>query len=193
MLAKLGGSLERARPFFDQLITWRELGLNMAVTRPHDYDRFESLPAWSQDTLTEHEDDPRAYIYAIGDLEASRTHCAVWNAAQTQLRTEGVMHNYLRMVWGKKILEWSPTPRAAADRMIELNNRYALDGGDPNSYSGIFWTLGRYDRPWGPERPIFGMVRYMSSLNAQRKLRMKRYLDRFGNQPELINTASRSR
>ena len=89
------------------------------------------------------------------------------------------MHNYLRMLWGKKILEWSPTPRAALDSMIEINNRYALDGRDPNSYSGIFWVLGRYDRAWGPERPIFGKVRYMTSDSARRKLRLRRYLQRY--------------
>jgi deoxyribodipyrimidine photo-lyase len=89
------------------------------------------------------------------------------------------MHNYLRMLWGKKILEWSPSPRAALDSMIELNNKYALDGRNPNSYSGIFWVLGRYDRAWGPERPIFGKIRYMSSDNTARKFSVKRYLENY--------------
>ena len=91
---------------------------------------------------------------------------------------DGVIHNYLRMLWGKKILEWSPTPREALDALIDLNNKYALDGRDPNSYSGIFWVLGRYDRPWGPRRPIFGTVRYMSSANTARKLHVGAYLKR---------------
>jgi deoxyribodipyrimidine photo-lyase len=91
------------------------------------------------------------------------------------------MHNYLRMLWGKKILQWSATPREALAAMIELNNKYALDGRDPNSYAGIFWVLGRYDRPWFPERPIFGVVRYMTSESAARKLRLREYLKRYGN------------
>jgi deoxyribodipyrimidine photo-lyase len=90
------------------------------------------------------------------------------------------MQNYLRMLWGKKVLEWSPTPEQALDVLIELNNRYALDGRDPNSYSGIFWVFGRYDRAWGPERPIFGKIRYMTSDSTVRKLDLKRYLQRYG-------------
>jgi deoxyribodipyrimidine photo-lyase len=119
-------------------------------------------------------------VYSLEQLETARTEDEVWNAAQNELLQTGRIHNYLRMLWGKKILEWSPSPRAALSRMIHLNDKYALDGRDPNSYSGIFWCLGRYDRPWAPERPIFGMVRYMSSASARRKLRMKRYLERFG-------------
>ncbi len=102
----------------------------------------------------------------------------MWNAAQRELTSEGVLHNYLRMLWGKKILEWSASPREAISIMIELNNKYALDGRDPSSYSGIFWCLGRYDRPWAPERPIFGVIRYMSSDATLKKLRMKEYLAR---------------
>ncbi|MCU0256321.1 MAG: hypothetical protein MUF60_06235, partial [Vicinamibacterales bacterium] len=100
-------------------------------------------------------------------------------AAQQQLVREGRIHNYLRMLWGKKILEWSASPRDALAVMIQLNNKYALDGRDPNSYSGIFWVLGRYDRPWAPERPIFGVVRYMSSENTARKVRVKDYVRRY--------------
>ena len=88
-----------------------------------------------------------------------------------EMKLTGFMHSHMRMYWGKKILEWTASPQEALDIMIELNNRYALDGQDPNSYSGIFWILGRYDRPWGPERPIFGTVRYMSSENTARKVR----------------------
>ena len=95
------------------------------------------------------------------------------------------MHNYLRMLWGKKVLEWSATPQEAVASLIELNNKFALDGRNPNSYSGIFWCFGRFDRPWGPERPIFGTVRYMSSANTARKLHLKRYLARHGTQTAL--------
>jgi len=173
------GMSESAEALLDQLITWRELGFNMSARRA-DYDRYESLPAWAQKTLAEHAGDPRPYVYTLDDLEGAATHDPIWNAAQTELVREGRLHNYMRMLWGKKILEWSPTPQDALRVMIELNNKYALDGRDPNSYSGIFWCLGRYDRPWGPERPIFGKVRYMSSENTARKLRLSAYLERYG-------------
>lgn len=172
------GMRPEAEAFLDQLVTWRELGLNMCAER-RDYERYESLPAWAQATLSKHSRDPRPVIYEPEQLESAMTHDRLWNAAQNQLAREGLVHNYLRMVWGKKILQWSPTPQTALQTMVELNNKYALDGEDPNSYSGIFWVLGRYDRPWGPERPIFGTIRYMSSENTQRKLRVREYLARY--------------
>jgi deoxyribodipyrimidine photo-lyase len=170
-----------AEAFLDELVTWREVGYNMA-SRREDLDRYESLPEWALTTLARHAGDPRPYLYDLEDLGAARTHDALWNAAQRQLVREGRMHNYLRMLWGKKILEWSPSPREAVASMVELNNRYALDGRDPNSYSGILWCLGRYDRAWGPERPIFGKVRYMSSENTARKTRVRRYLQFYGSE-----------
>jgi deoxyribodipyrimidine photo-lyase len=168
-----------AEALLDQLVTWRELGFNMCAMRD-DHDRYASLPEWARRTLERHQADERPNVYSRAELAAARTDDRVWNAAQRQLVEEGWFHNYLRMVWGKRILEWSRTPADALDTMIDLMNRYALDGRDPNTYSGIFWTLGRYDRPWGPERPIFGTVRYMSSENTVRKLRMKAYLARWG-------------
>ena len=168
-----------AEAFLDQLVTWRELGLNLCVTRP-DHDRYTSVPDWARRTLERHAHDPRPHRYTRAQLEAARTHDRVWNAAQRQMLAEGWFHNYMRMLWAKKILEWSETPEAALDTMIALMNRHALDGRDPNTYSGSLWALGRYDRPWGPERPIFGTVRYMSSENAVRKLKMKAYLARWG-------------
>lgn len=167
-----------AEAFLDQLITWRELGFNMCRLRD-DYDRYDSLPGWAQETLKAHEMDERPYTYSLQELEAARTHDPLWNAAQRQLLREGIIHNYLRMLWGKKILQWSHTPRQALKVMIELNNKYALDGRDPNSYSGIFWVLGRYDRAWGPQRPVFGKIRYMSSRNTARKVRVKQYLEQY--------------
>jgi len=163
--------------FLDELVTWRELGFNMCALRD-DYDRFETLPAFALQTLREHESDPRPVVYSLAELTAAATHDEVWNAAQRELVREGRIHNYLRMLWGKKVLEWSRTPEEALAILIELNNRYALDGRDPNSYSGIFWIFGRYDRAWGPERPIFGKVRYMSSESTSKKLRMRAYLAR---------------
>jgi deoxyribodipyrimidine photo-lyase len=172
------GMSEPAEAFLDQLITWRELGFNMCFHEPH-YDRYDSLPQWARDTLRDHERDERDYIYDLETLEAAETHDQLWNAAQKQLLNEGRIHNYLRMLWGKKILEWSANSREALKRMIELNNKYGLDGRDPNSYSGIFWILGRYDRPWGPERPVFGKVRYMSSANTARKIPVGPYIARY--------------
>ena len=171
-----------AEAFLDQLVTWRELGCNMAWQRD-DHDRYESLPAWAQLTLARHAGDPRPYLYAPEQLADAATHDPLWNAAQVQLRREGRIHNYLRMLWGKKILEWSPSAQDAAAAMVALNDRWALDGRDPNSYSGIYWTLGRYDRPWGPERPIFGTVRYMSSANTARKLDLRPYLRAYSTVP----------
>jgi deoxyribodipyrimidine photo-lyase len=173
------GVRENAEAYLDQIVTWRELGFNFCWNRK-DHDRWASLPDWAKKTLGEHENDTREHVYSLEQFDAAETHDPLWNAAQRQLLTEGTIHNYLRMLWGKKILHWSATPRDALDVMIELNNRYALDGRDPNSYTGIFWVLGRHDRPWGPERPIFGKVRYMTSANTARKFPVKGYLERYG-------------
>jgi len=166
-----------AEGFLDQLVTWRELGFNFCAHRT-DYRQYKSLPDWAKQTLAAHSRDKREHRYTLDEFAAAHTYDPLWNAAQTQLLREGEMHNYMRMLWGKKILEWTRTPQEALQIMIELNNRYAIDGRDPNSYSGIFWCLGRYDRPW-PERPIFGTVRYMSSANTARKLDVEPYLRRY--------------
>ena len=163
--------------FLDQIITWRELGFNNAYHNSN-HDKFESIPEWAKITLSEHSDDERM-LYTFEQIENAETHDEVWNAAQQELLQTGIIHNYLRMLWGKRILEWAETPKQAADWMIELNDKYALDGRDPNSYTGIFWVLGRHDRAWGPERAIFGKIRYMSSENTKRKLKLKPYLQQF--------------
>jgi deoxyribodipyrimidine photo-lyase len=180
------GASPSAEALLDQLVTWRELGYNFCSHRD-DYDQFDSLPDWAQKTLDKHAADPRPHVYEREEFEHARTHDPLWNAAQRQIVREGRMHNYLRMLWGKKILEWSVTPRDALATMIELNNKYGLDGRNPNSYSGIFWTLGRYDRPWGPERPIFGTIRYMTSDNTARKYNVKPYLEKYGEQGTLFS------
>lgn len=167
-----------AEAFLDELVTWRELGHVFCRFEPQ-YERYDSLPQWAQRSLDEHARDPREHVYTVDELAAARTHDPLWNAAQRELLRDGVIHNYLRMLWGKKVLEWSASPRAALDALIELNNRYAIDGRDPNSYSGIFWCLGRFDRPWAPVRPIFGCIRYMSSQNTARKLDVEPYLARY--------------
>ncbi|MBU4564403.1 MAG: deoxyribodipyrimidine photolyase [Desulfarculus sp.] len=166
-----------AEAFLDQLVTWRELGYNFCKYRP-DYDRYASLPEWAVETLHQHAEDERSYVYGREILRRAQTHDTLWNAAQRQLLREGVIQNYLRMLWGKNILAWSSSPKLALAAMLELNDRYALDGRDPNSISGIFWVLGRFDHPW-PERPVFGKVRYMTSANTRRKLRLKEYLERY--------------
>lgn len=166
-----------AEAFLDELITWRELGYGFCFYRA-DYDRWSSLPDWATQTLTHHAADPRPKLYTPAQLAAARTADPLWNAAQRELLVEGRIHNYLRMLWGKLVLTWSATPQRALATLIELNNKYALDGRDPNSYSGIFWIFGRFDRPW-PEHQIFGTVRMMTSASARRKLRLTDYLARW--------------
>jgi deoxyribodipyrimidine photo-lyase len=172
------GMHEAAESFLDQLVTWRELGFNRCALTV-DPGPYESLPDWARETLEEHAGDERPYVYWLEQLERAETHDELWNAAQNQLRADGRIHNYLRMLWGEKILHWSESPRAALDVMFGLNDRYALDGRDPSSISGITWVLGRHDRPWGPEREVFGKVRFISSANTRRKLRVDAYAERW--------------
>jgi deoxyribodipyrimidine photo-lyase len=177
------GLSEAVESYLDQLITWREIGLNACVNSD-DHEHYESIPQWAKQTLAEHADDAREFTYGLPEFENAQTHDPLWNAAQRQLLTEGYIHNYLRMLWGKKILHWSASPQEAFVIMVELNNKYALDGRDPNSYSGILWCLGKYDRAWGPEREIFGKVRYMTSDSTRKKLRLKEYLQQYDASPE---------
>ena len=164
-----------AESFLDELVTWRELAFNTCAFVP-GYASFESLPDWARRTLLAHRRDRRAHRYTLEQFDESATHDPLWNAVQRQLKREGWFHGYMRMLWGKKILEWSATPADALATMAHLMNRYSLDGRDPNSWAGFAWVLGRYDRPW-PEREIFGAVRYMSSANTAKKLRVRRYLE----------------
>ncbi len=175
---------ENIESFLDEVITWREVGFHYAH-HVDNYDEFESLPDWAKKTMAEHKDDQREYVYSLEEFEQSQTHDELWNAAQTQLREEGIIHNYLRMLWGKKIIEWTPDHRTALEYMIELNNKYAIDGRDPNSYSGIFWCFGRFDRAW-QEREIFGKLRYMTSDSTRKKVKLDQYLAKYGNQKSLL-------
>lgn len=168
-----------AESFLEEVITWRELSFQTAFLEPEDHARFEGLPAWAQKSLIEHAADPREHLYSLEELAAGQTSDPLWNAAQRQLREEGIIHNYLRMLWGKRVLAWTESPQQCFEWLVELNNRYALDGRDPNSYGGIAWVLGRYDRAWGPERPIYGKIRYMTSASTRRKLRLKGWLSRW--------------
>jgi deoxyribodipyrimidine photo-lyase len=183
--AKVTGSREgwwglppSSEAFLDELVTWRELGYGFCHHR-EDWGTYGSLPEWARKTLDKHAKDPRIEAYTRAELERAETADPIWNAAQRQLVGDGRIHNYLRMLWGKKILEWSRSPRAAFDTLVELNNKYSVDGRDPSSNSGICWTLGLFDRAWGPERPIFGTIRYMSSASTKRKLELKAYLARW--------------
>ena len=180
------GVSPNAEGFLDQFVTWRELGFSMCATRPDDYWRYDSLPAWARATLDRHRDDRREHLYSPAEFEDARTHDELWNAAQRQLVRDGWMHNYLRMLWGKKILEWSASPEEALETMVEIMNKYAIDGRNPNSYTGYCWTLGRYDRPWGPERAVFGTIRYMSSENTRRKLKVRAFLRRYRDPQSLL-------
>lgn len=162
--------------FREELIVRRELSMNF--THYHErYDRFECLPAWCRATLERHARDPRDPRYPARELEAARTHDPYWNAAQQELVLRGRIHGYLRMYWGKKILEWTERPQDAFALAVRLNDRYALDGCDPNGYAGVAWCFGKHDRPW-TERPIFGLVRYMNANGLRRKFDIDAYVRR---------------
>ena len=171
------GTSPGAEHFLEQLVVWRELAFNGAALTRH-FGSYESLPEWAKATLDRHAADPRPHVYSLESLEDAATDDTVWNAAQNQLRTEGWFHGYMRMVWGKKILEWSAHPEDALKTMEYLMNKYSLDGRDPVSYLNYAWVLGKYDRPWF-ERPIFGTVRYMTSESARRKFKLNNYLARY--------------
>jgi deoxyribodipyrimidine photo-lyase len=169
-----------AEAFLDQLVTWRELGFHFAHHRGEDMERYEGLPEWARLSLEEHVADPRPVIHTRETLERAESDDELWNAAQRQLRGEGRIHNVVRMNWGKSVLQWTKQPSEAWEHLVHLNNRWALDGRDPNSYSGIGWCLGRFDRAWGPERPVFGKVRYMTTASTRRKVRLRGWLERWG-------------
>jgi deoxyribodipyrimidine photo-lyase len=164
--------------FLEELIVRRELADNWCLHNEH-YDTPAGFPAWSRETLLLHQPDPRPYLYDRGELEAARTHDPLWNAAQNEMVRRGKMHGYLRMYWAKKILEWSPDAAEAMATAIYLNDRYELDGRDPNGYAGIAWSIGGvHDRPWF-SRAIFGKVRYMSLSGARRRFDVGAYVARW--------------
>ncbi|MZP44375.1 deoxyribodipyrimidine photolyase [Heliobacterium gestii] len=165
--------------FLEELIVRRELAMNFAYYNP-GYDRLDSLPAWAQATLHTHQADGREFNYTKAELAEARTHDRFWNAAQKELLLRGKMHGYMRMYWGKKILEWTAEPETAFQIAVELNDTYALDGRDPNGYTGIAWCFGKHDRPWG-ERAIFGKVRYMNAAGLRRKFDVDAYVRRVEN------------
>ncbi len=159
--------------FLEQLIVRRELGLNLCANN-RDFRSVKAVPPWALETLRAR---PRAKGYSLEELDAAATDDEVWNAAQTELVVSGTIHGYARMLWGKKIVEWAPTPEKALAWMIHLNDRYALDGRDPVSYGNFLWCLGKHDRPF-PSRPGFGRVRSMTTGSARKKFDVDTYLDR---------------
>jgi deoxyribodipyrimidine photo-lyase len=160
--------------YLEELVVRRELSMNFAHYNP-SYDEFRGVPEWARKTLKNHQRDRREYLYSREDLEEARTHDPYWNAAQKEMVITGKMHNYMRMYWGKKILEWTLTPEKGFRTALYLNNKYELDGRDPNSFTGVAWCFGKHDRPWG-ERKIFGQVRYMNEAGLRRKFKIDDYV-----------------
>jgi deoxyribodipyrimidine photo-lyase len=175
------GALEGGGPnseaFMEELLVRRELSLNFVHYNPR-YDSFSCLPSWAMSTLKRHASDPRTYLYTLDELEQAQTHDSCWNAAQNEMVSTGKMQGYLRMYWGKKILEWSATPQEAYRCALYLNNAYELDGRDPNGYAGVAWCFGKHDRPW-KERKIFGTVRYMGEAGLRKKFDMGPYVQKY--------------
>ncbi len=169
---------EGAETYLEELVVRRELSMNFVFYNPN-YDSIECLPDWARLTLQQHALDKREYLYSPSQLEQAETHDPYWNAAQTEMVKTGKMHGYMRMYWGKKILEWSKTPSVAYKTALHLNNKYELDGRDPNSYAGIAWCFGKHDRAW-KQRPVFGKVRYMNARGLERKFDIEKYVQRVG-------------
>ncbi len=164
--------------FIEELIVRREVAINFVARNPN-YDQLAGCPAWGQRTLAAHASDERLFNYTEAQLEAAETHDPLWNAAQSEMVSTGRMHGYLRMYWAKKILEWTTTPAEAFEIAVRLNDRYELDGRDPNGYTGIAWAIGgKHDRPWGPQREVFGLIRYMTAQGCARKFDVQAYIER---------------
>ena len=162
--------------YLEELVVRRELAMNFAFYTS-DYDDYGCIPGWAQKTLADHQDDQREYVYTRQQLENADTHDPYWNASMLEMKHTGFMHNYMRMYWGKKILEWSTTPQKAFRTTLAINNKYFLDGRDPNSYTGVAWIYGIHDRAWF-ERPIFGKTRYMAASGLERKCDIAAYVEK---------------
>ncbi len=174
--AAKSGREEDKEAFLEELIVRRELAVNFVHFEP-DYDAYTCLPGWARETLAAHRNDERPHRYTRAQMENAETHDAAWNAAMREMRVTGYMHNYMRMYWGKKILEWTNTPEYAYETTLYLNNKYFIDGRDPVSYASVAWLFGLHDRPW-KERPVFGKVRYMNEKGLRRKFDMDAYIRR---------------
>jgi len=162
--------------YFEEVIIRRELSINFVFYNDR-YDSFNALPGWAQTTLKTHQKDRRQYVYSREELETAKTHDPYWNSAQREMVLKGKMHGYMRMYWGKKIIEWSQTPEGAFRNALYLNNKYELDGRDPNGFAGVAWCFGKHDRPWA-KRPILGNIRYMNDKGLKRKFDADEYVRR---------------
>jgi len=161
--------------YLEELIVRRELSYNLTLHNAK-YDSLEALPDWVQKTMRKHSEDERQFDYSLEELEAGETHDELWNAAQREMVVSGEMHNYVRMLWGKNVIAWSKSYEIAFETLVHLNNKYCLDGRNPNSYAGILWCFGKHDRPW-MERPVFGQMRYMTSASTGKKFDSKKYIE----------------
>lgn len=177
------GTNEDKEAFLEELIVRRELAVNF-VYFDKQYDSYACLPDWAKTTLAEHREDERPYIYTRKEMENGETHDKPWNAAMQEMRETGYMHNYMRMYWGKKILEWTNTPEYAFSTTLYLNNKYFIDGRDPSSYTNVAWLFGLHDRAW-TERQVFGKIRYMNKNGLRRKFDISAYIDRVAKLAEL--------
>ncbi|MCF7957360.1 MAG: deoxyribodipyrimidine photo-lyase [Phycisphaerae bacterium] len=163
-------------PYLEQLIVRRELAYNF-VYYNRKYDTIDCLPPWARTTLNFHRRDRREYVYSLEQFENAQTHDPYWNAAQKEMVITAKMHGYMRMYWGKKILEWSASPKAGFDIALYLNNKYELDGRDPNGFAGVAWCFGKHDRAWG-RRKVFGKIRYMNAAGLKRKFNPEEYIEK---------------
>jgi deoxyribodipyrimidine photo-lyase len=171
-----GAPEEDADAFLEEMIVRRELAVNYVTFNPR-YDSLAGCERWALATLDSRRADPRPNLYGEAQFAGGETHDGLWNAAQAQMVKTGWMHGYLRMYWAKKILEWSPSPEAAFETAVRLNDRWQLDGRDPNGYAGVAWAVGgKHDRPWGPSKPVIGTIRPMSAAGCRRKFDVEAYV-----------------
>ena len=176
--------------FLEEAIVRRELSFNLTRRNPN-YDSLKALPEWALKTMRDHKDDKRPELIDSEKIEAAETYDELWNAAQRELVATGLLHNYVRMLWGKKVIEWQRSYEMAFELLVHLNNKYALDGRDPNSYAGILWCFGKHDRPWF-EREIFGVIRYMTSNSMAKKFKAKKYIEWTHQVSDKLNKAYRT-
>lgn len=180
-MVRAAASREASDAFLNEMLTWRELSLNFCLRNPH-HGSLVALPDWAQRSMRAHAGDRREVTYGLEALERAATHDPIWNAGQRELLETGRMHNVVRMLWGKSVITWTPTYEEALASLLYLNNKYALDGRDPNSYAGIQWCFGKFDRPFAA-RPVWGTIRPMSLDRAHSKYQMTDYLARWSAVP----------
>lgn len=180
LAAREAGPEDQYRKFLDEAVTWRELAHNFCHFNPK-HRTVAGIPGWAREQLRQHESDPRPHLYSLEQMEQARTSEELWNAAQRSYLRDGWMHNYMRMLWGKTVLAWTKNAAVCLRVLEHLNNKYSLDGRDPNSYGGIMWIFGKFDRPFY-RRPIYGTVRYQSLKAARKKFDVPEYLRRYGSE-----------